>query len=161
MRRDDLIRGLENVRATLVAAKVYRIFQTMSRLDRTTKDGPLPHAFYQEVITGFSEFNVRAQAFMDAEKTILKDYSLMELLDSKTWLGEKMQAKDESPISYRIRVALDTIPIIGGLLKRESEKREIILETSQNNKKHRLQTKRLTFIIRERETPSLELASEI
>lgn len=130
---------------------------TLLRSERASKEGALPHGFYLEVIDNYSSFALNAQNFTEGDTLILQSFGLLPLLHSGTWLGEAKLGKDETTFSYRIRATLDTIPVFTSLLKRESEKREIVVETTENNKKHHRKTKRLTFIIRESEVPSLTL----
>ena len=92
------------------------------------------------------------------KKKILGEFGLDALASSQTWISlRKPDEQGSATIAARIRYAIETFPQFINILLRDSEEKEIILETLHQKIHKGLSTKKMTFFIREPNTPTLTL----
>jgi hypothetical protein len=157
MRRETLKRALSNVFSAIEASQAPNVFRYLSGPRREEKERSFPPEFYRDALEGYSKFMNAFGAFGPEERKILGIFELETLAVPDVWLTP-IRVEGSKPTLYgRLRYVVETFPRFSMLLERGSDEEEIALRPAQKGSSTVFPTKRLTFFIRELETPTLTL----
>jgi hypothetical protein len=156
MRRDVLITALDNVRRVLVATKAHQLFQFLARSRSPEKEKlSFPEGFLRDALESYAQFMGAYNNFGPEEKLVLKKFELDELVKAEVWISLPKPKEKQSDLSVRIRQIRDLIPTFVDLLMREVDSQSILLEKVEGKDVQQLETKKLTFLIRDSGSPNL------
>lgn len=154
MRRDTLLTALANVKAALEASSAHQVLSYLG--SRSKSEDTLSPSFVTSALSGYAQFMIAYNEFGNEEKKILEDFGFLELKEASTWITPTRPEPRKPTVSARIRYYLETAEPFFKLLTRQADIKEIIVQDTKTRKP--IQTKKLTFIIREQESPTLTLS---
>lgn len=157
MRREDLIRGLERVRSALTESNALSAIMSLNRAPQSDRESALPLEVLRASMEGYSMFSIAYERFGINEKRILKEFELDSLVDSSSWMMRTRASPAEVSLAGRGRQALETFPKFSNLVQREAATSVIVVSGSDKKGPQSLPTRKVTFIIRETEAPTLTL----
>jgi hypothetical protein len=157
MRREVLLAALANINGALKDSGATEIFRYLNNRPGSKSEETHPSAFLRAAISGYAKFMVAFEKFGDGEKQVLTDFRLSELVESSVWItAEKPQSKIPT-LNARIRYFLETVTPFSQLLHRESDAKEVIIHAGNKKNRKAVPTKKITFYIREPNSPTLTL----
>jgi len=129
----------------------------LNRTPNSENESSLSAAFVKVSIEGYSKFLLAYQSFGVDEKLVLQEFQLDSLTNSSTWIIRVKPNPNELSLAGRIRQALETFPKFINVVQRESEKSRIVVGSPDEKTSKPLKTRKVTFLIRESDAPSLTL----
>jgi hypothetical protein len=157
MRREDLIVALKRIRLALVESNALGAIMSLSRSAPPDREGIPSAEAMRALIEGFSNFSVRYERFGSNEKKVLAEFGLDVLTESSAWLARTRPGSSGVSLAGKIRYALETFPSFINLLERESENSAIVVATQNKKGAKSIPTRKVTFLIRETEAPTITL----
>src|SRR5712664_430580 len=155
MRRETLVKELVAIEAALKQSGAGKIFSFLARSsgERDAK----PPEFLADSLNGDASFMISYQNFGPEEKEILKEFYLDALVQAETWVSSLKPTPDSPQLNLRVRFVLETFPKFANILRRDIEKMDLVVPFADQKAEQILPTKRMTFLIRELDKPTLTL----
>jgi hypothetical protein len=155
MRRETLLKALVAIEAALKKSGARQIFTFLSRMG--TEREAKPVQFLAEALNGYASFMISYQSFSLEEKQVLAEFELEFLTQSEAWVTHHKPTPDGPSQALKIRFVLETFPKFSKILRRDLEKMDFIVPSTDQKTEQTLPTKRMTFLIRELDKPTLTL----
>lgn len=148
MRRDRIIKAVNNLREALNAAQIrelLRVARTGQQADSVNRT--------QRILLAYNEFTRHYQQFGDEEKDLMTYFGLTPLLDIGFWSGmidgeQAVNRKLLSDVDVGAYNVIFVMPKLRELLTRETDKGELIVADSQGTER---EIKRVRLLIAEKE----------
>jgi hypothetical protein len=112
----------------------------------------------QDAIRGFATFMIAYEGFGPAERTVMIAFKLDDLRDPIAWTKNVPTEPIRPSIAARIRYFLETAPATVQLLRRDAEQKDVVVVTGGKKTPAVVPTKKIQFLIRETDSPSLTLS---
>lgn len=155
MRRENLATALDRVTSALVQSNAYKLLVDLNRISSNERNTP-PEGLVRALIQGYATFVVKLQEFGPDELKLLKEFGLESLADPDTWSMRTKASGTEVSLTARIRYALETFSRFKKMLQRDSDDAQVAISTDKKSAQS-IATKKITFLIRELDSPSLTL----
>ena len=155
MRRDEFIAAYEHVRQALESSGIMGAAGAVGR-----PGGQKAGDIGPEVLSAYARFVSLSERFGPTERQFLSHMKLDGLLSARFWSAAIAGADvrgDAVTLRQQIRLFVESLPGLIALLRRQADETEVLIRESDQKKKStkEIRTHKITFLIRETESPSL------